>query len=134
MQSAILIFVIVIMTLADRVSANVILSGPDNFVLTIDGECPGQVRLGWEGATPDRRMALLYADTTGGYVLPHWCDGTQTGLSTRNLRLVAVLRSGAQGRGTRAGQAASQFCGGYLQMIVKDGYPCTTSNVVQIPQ
>lgn len=103
-------------------------------VISIDGECPGQVRLGWEGATPDRRMALLYADTTGGYVLPHWCDGTQTGLSTRNLRLVAVLRSGAQGRGTRAGQAASQLCGGYLQMIVKDGYPCTTSNVVQIPQ
>lgn len=103
-------------------------------VISIEGGCPGQVRVSWEGATPDRWMALLYADMTGGYVLPHWCDGTRTGLSTRGLRLVAVLRSGAQGRGARAGQARTEFCGGSLQMIVKDGYPCTTSNVVQIPQ
>lgn len=25
-------------------------------------------------------------------------------------------------------------CGGFLQMIVQDGNPCATSNVVQIPQ
>lgn len=103
-------------------------------VLTLEGDCPGRMALRWDGATPDRWMALLYADTTGNYTIPNvWCAGTQTGLGTRNLRLVSLLRSGPQGSGTHSGRASAQFCGGYLQMIVY-GFPCSTSNVVQIPQ
>lgn len=103
-------------------------------VISIEGDCPGRIALRWEGATPDRWMALLYADTTGNYTIPNvWCAGTETGLGTRNLRLVSLLRSGPQGSGTRAGQASAQFCGGYLQLLVNDARPCSTSNVAQIP-
>lgn len=103
-------------------------------VISIDGACPGAMRLRWEGATPDQWAGLIYSDERGNFTLNQPCGGTVTGLGTRGLRLVWLFRTGASGEGAATGRAASPSCGGFLQMVVQDGNPCTTSNVVQIPQ
>lgn len=103
-------------------------------VISLEGACPGAMRLRWEGATPDQWAGLIYSDERGNFTLNQPCGGTVTGLGTRGLRLVWLFRTGASGVGAATGRAASPSCGGFLQMVVQDGNPCTTSNVVQIPQ
>lgn len=103
-------------------------------VISIEGDCPGAMRFRWEGATPDQWAGLIYSDERGNFTLNQPCGGTVTGLGTRGLRLVWLFRTGAAGQGAATGRAASPSCGGSLQMVVQDGNPCTTSNVVQIPQ
>lgn len=110
--------------------------GPDNVNITIQGECPGQLVVRWEGATPDRPAAIAFSRREGHFTLPAGpCHGTVLGLSSgHGFRDVRDFRTGSKGRGRLTGQAHLAACGGYLQMIVADGLPCTTSNVVQIPQ
>lgn len=104
-------------------------------VISIQGDCPGRVTLQWSGARPERPCALAFAENEGQFLIS-WgpCWGVRLGLGTHNLRALAFFRTGAGGSGRAAGNASSQMCGGYLQMIVWDGTPCATSNVVQIPQ
>ncbi len=102
-------------------------------VITLDGSCPGVVRFRWDGASPDQWAGLIYSDERGNFTLNQPCGGTMTGLGTRGLRLVWLFRTGAGGEGTASGRAAAPSCGGFLQLVVQDGNPCTTSNVVQIP-
>lgn len=103
-------------------------------VISIDGECPGEVRFEWSGATRDKRMGILYASNRGSVVLGEPCFGTQIGLGSVRLQLVAVVRTGAMGTGAVSGRVPRLACGGFVQAVVVDGVPCTTSNVVQIPQ
>ncbi len=107
--------------------------GPDNLTISIEGECPGAITLRWEGATPNRHMGIAFALETGTYVIPTPCGGTQLGLGTNGLRLVAILQTRRDGQGIVTGTAAPDSCGGFLQAVVMDGNPCATSNVVQIP-
>lgn len=108
--------------------------GPDDLTIAIEGECPGAITLRWAGATPNRHMGIAFALETGTYIIPTPCGGTQLGLGTRGLRLVAVVQTRRDGQGFVTGAAAPDSCGGFLQSVVMDGNPCTASNVVQIPQ
>lgn len=108
--------------------------GPDNLAIAVEGDCPGRITVRWEGATPDRWAGLWFSRSQGSFTLPGPCAGTVLGLGPNGLRLARVFQSGPEGEGVMAGRAPSYACGGYLQMIVQDGNPCTTSNVVQIPQ
>ena len=103
-------------------------------VISIEGSCPGAVRFRWEGAAPNEWAGLLYSDERGTITLSQPCGGTVIGLGPRGLRLVSVFRTSANGAGVANGQADSRSCGGFLQLVVQDGYPCTTSNVVQVPE
>ncbi len=110
-------------------------SGPDSLTLTLEGVCPGRLSVAWEGATPDRPAGLLYADATGNFLISfEHCEGTILGLSIHGLRLVRLLNTGPDGAGELTGRAAPLACGGFLQLVVYDQRPCTTSNVVQIPR
>ena len=104
-------------------------------VISIQGDCPGRLSVAWEAATPDRPAGLLYADATGNFLISfEHCEGTILGLSIHGLRLVRLLNTGPDGAGELTGRAAPLACGGFLQLVVYDQRPCTTSNVVQIPQ
>ncbi len=102
--------------------------------LRISGDCPGRVTVAWANATPSRPMGIALANSTGSYTLPGGiCAGTQLGLSSSGLQLVYSGNTGANGSGQVSSNAGTGACRKYLQMIVVDGSPCTTSNVVQIP-
>ncbi|MCL4196587.1 MAG: hypothetical protein KJZ69_03765 [Phycisphaerales bacterium] len=102
--------------------------------LRISGDCPGRVTVAWADATPSRPMGIALANSTGSYTLPGGiCAGTQLGLSSSGLQLVYSGNTGANGSGQVSSNAGTGACRKYLQMIVVDGSPCTTSNVVQIP-
>lgn len=104
-------------------------------VLSVDGACPGQLRVAWEGAEPNRAAALLFSRVRGAYTIAGGavCGGTMLGLGTEGLRLHRRFDSGPEGAGEMDGTAVPASCGGYLQIVVI-GSPCSTSNVVQIPQ
>ncbi len=110
------------------------LASPDNPTISLEGQCPGQLTMRWDGATPDRPAGLCFAFNTGNYTLPGTCQGTVLGLGSHQLQLVTSFRTGPEGSGSLAGPVPRRACGGYLQMIVVQGFPCPTSNVVQIPQ
>lgn len=103
-------------------------------VISLEGQCPGAMRFRWEGASPNAWAGLIYSDERGNFTLNQPCGGTVAGLGVRGLRLVWLFHTGAGGEGAAIGRAAAPSCGGFLQMVVQDGNPCTTSNVVQIPQ
>lgn len=114
--------------------ANALCTDPDSLTISLDGACPGLLVFHWEGATPNRTAGIAFSTERGNFVIPGWCEGTILGLGPRGLRAVAHAPTGPQGSGSSTRRATAFACGGYLQMIVQDGYPCTTSNVVQIPQ
>jgi len=104
-------------------------------VLAIEGECPGQVRIAWSEAIPDRHCALLYGRRRGKTIIPalFHCSGTVVGVQG-GFREIHRFRTGANGAGSLTGQANAEFCGGVLQLIVHDDPRCQLSNVVDIPQ
>ncbi len=104
-------------------------------VLSVEGTCPGQLRVAWEGAEPNRAAALLFSRVRGAYTIAGGavCGGTMLGLGTEGLRLHRRFDSGPEGAGEMDGTAVPASCGGYLQIVVI-GSPCSTSNVVQIPK
>jgi len=108
--------------------------GAGGFRLTLRGDCPGTVTLEWSGATPSSPMGIVFASNEGNVIIPSGpCAGTQLGLGTQNLRLYAQVNSGS-GSGSINGTAGTAACGGFVQLVVVDGSPCTTSNVAQVPQ
>ncbi len=114
-----------------RVTGNVGGGGPS---LRISGTCPGRVTVSWANATPSRPMGILFSSNTGSFVIPGGvCAGTQTGLSSSGLQLVYTGNTGPNGSGNVSANAGTPACRKYLQMVVADGSPCSTSNVVQIP-
>lgn len=101
--------------------------------LQLIGSCPGGMTISWSNATPRSQMGIAFARATGAYRVPGGpCAGTELGLGSSQLQLVNVINSGG-GSGSVNGNAGPGACGGYVQLVVVDGSPCTTSNVVQIP-
>ncbi len=101
--------------------------------LALGGHCPGTINIGWSGATPNRQMGIVYARNTGSFQVPGGpCAGTLLGLGTNQLQLVNTIGT-AGGSGNVNGNAGGGACGGYLQLVVVDANPCTTSNVVALP-
>ncbi|MCL4196914.1 MAG: hypothetical protein KJZ69_05420 [Phycisphaerales bacterium] len=102
--------------------------------LSTSGDCPGRVTVSWNGATPSRPMGIVFANTTGNFVIPGGaCGGTQLGLSNQGIQLVYSGNTGANGSGQVSSNAGTLACRKYLQMVIVDGSPCTTTNVAQIP-
>lgn len=107
-------------------------SGSAGLTLSLRGQCPGTITVGWSNATPNKQMGIVFASNTGSYVIPGGpCAGTQLGLGTSNLQLVNTVGTGS-GSGSVNGRAGTNACRGYIQLVVVES-PCTTSNVVQIP-
>lgn len=112
---------------------NYVLGAAGSFRLRITGPCPGTLTITWSNATPNRSMGIVFARNQGAFVVPGGpCAGTALGLGTQNLRLVNTISTGS-GSGSVNGLAGTSACGGYLQLVVVDASPCTTSNVAQIP-
>lgn len=102
--------------------------------IRISGQCPGRVTVAWSNATPGRPMGILFANSTGSFVIPGGvCAGTQTGLSSAGLQLVFSGSTGPNGSGQVSANAGTPACRRFLQMVIADGSPCATSNVAQIP-
>jgi hypothetical protein len=101
------------------------------YFLSISGQCPGTVTVHWDGATPDRQQAIVFAANTGNFVIPNGpCQGTPLGLGTQSLRLVNTIGTGS-GSGSVNGSAGTGACGGFLQLVELPS--CATSNVAQLP-
>jgi len=108
--------------------------GPLGASLSTGGVCPGRVTVSWNGATPSRPMGIVFANSTGNFVIPGGvCGGTQLGLSNQGIQLVFSGNTGPNGSGQVAGNAGGSACRKYLQMVIVDGSPCGTTNVAQIP-
>ncbi len=108
--------------------------GAGGLSLSITGACPGRVTVSWSNATPSRPMGIALANSTGNFTVPGGvCGGTQLGLSNSGLQLVYTGNTGAGGSGNVSSNAGTAACRKFLQMVVADGSPCETSNVVQIP-
>ena len=106
--------------------------GPGGFTLGLSGSCPGTVTVSWSDATPSSMMGIVFANGTGNFTIPGGpCSGTTLGLGSAGLRLVNTISTGS-GSGSVNGTAGTAACGHYLQLVVVDGSPCTTSNVAQI--
>lgn len=104
-------------------------------MISIEGTCPQRLTFRWEGASPDHQAALIVSRETGLFTIPAiQCSGTELGLGSQGIRLLATLRTGPEGRGEVTGRASQELCGQFAQLLVVDGNPCATSNVVQIPQ
>ena len=102
--------------------------------LTVTATCPsgGPIQVSWSGATGGGTIALLYARTTGSFVIPnnHPCAGTALGLSNNQLQIGYQGGAGANGSRTVNSNTGPGACGGYLQLL--DLSTCTTSNVARI--
>ncbi|MCC6909387.1 MAG: hypothetical protein IT430_15715 [Phycisphaerales bacterium] len=102
-------------------------------VLQLSGQCPGVLNAAWSGATPNRQMGIVYARNTGAFVVPGGpCAGTALGLGTSQIQLVRTVSTGS-GSGSVNGNVGPAACGGYLQLVVVDGTPCTVSNTAHLP-
>lgn len=101
------------------------------YFLTVGGQCPGLVTVSWSGATPNIQQAIVFALSTGSFVIPGGpCQGTQLGLSSSGIQLVTTVGTG-NGSGQVSGNAGTGACGGFLQLVEVPG--CATSTVDQIP-
>lgn len=106
---------------------------PPGPTIRVSGTCPGTVTVSWSEITPRSTMGIVFASNTGNLIIPGGpCQGTELGLGAANIRLVNTINSGS-GSGSVNGNAGTGACGGYLQIVVVDGNPCSTTNVAQIP-
>ena len=106
--------------------------GAGGFTLGLTGSCPGTLTIRWSNATPSSTMGIVFANSTGNYTIPGGpCGGTTLGLGSAGLQLVRTLSTGS-GSGQVNGNAGTAACGHYLQLVVVDGSPCSTSNTAQI--
>lgn len=97
--------------------------------LSVDAACPegGPASVAWRGVTPNADLALLFARSTGAFVIPtgYPCAGTMLGLSDEELLVVWQGNAGPTGAASIEADAAADVCGGYLQLL--DIKACTTS-------
>ena len=102
-----------------------------DLTISLEGECPGEMTVSWDGAVPDRWAVLLTSRIRGPWIVPGTtCGGTVLGIVAPTLRV--VFRTDEDGSGSMQGFVPNGLCGQYLQMVVLEGHPCQTSNVVQI--
>lgn len=105
-----------------------------DLTIEIQGNCPGVLVLRWSGATPSHLAGLWFSHNLGQFTLPAGpCGGTVLGLGTNGLRLDRTFHTSPDGEGYMRGRVTEYACGGYVQMMVQDGNPCATSDVLQLP-
>lgn len=101
---------------------------------SVDATCPsgGSISVGWQGATPGGRVAIVMSPDMGSFTIPagHPCPGTSLDLSSAGLRVVFTGSAGANGENMLQSNAPQGFCGQYLQLLDLDR--CIKSNVAQI--
>jgi len=103
----------------------------ESYRLSLEGICPGTVRIGWAGADVNRSQAILFARCQGAFTIQSGpCAGTQLGLGADHLQLYSTIGTG-NGAGSVHAATRSGACGGYVQLI--QTHSCATSNVAQIP-
>ncbi len=109
-------------------------TGTGGYTCDITGTCPGQIRLTWSGAQPNKQQAIVFARNTGSYTIPSGpCQGTQLGLGTNQLQLYTTIGTGNGSGGVNA-TVQTGACRGYVQLLVTNGgSPCAKSNVKQLP-
>lgn len=102
--------------------------------LSVAPTCPsgGPARVGWSGATPDGRIAVLFARDEGAVSIPpgNPCEGTRLGLGASQLQIAWLGRSDGNGGRILNANAPPAACGGFLQLL--DLTACNTSNVAPI--
>lgn len=102
--------------------------------LSVAPTCPsgGPARVGWSGATPDGRIAVLFARDEGAVSIPpgNPCEGTRLGLGASQLQIAWLGRSDGNGGRILNANAPPAACGGFLQLL--DLTACATSNVARV--
>lgn len=101
--------------------------------LTIDyqGQCPGDVRVSFNGATPGGTVGLVFSTANAGFTIPSGpCAGTSLDIGPTAIQLVGTTTADGSGSGFFSGFAPQVACRGYIQAV--DATTCATSNVQQI--
>lgn len=110
------------------------LSNRTGVALSVNATCPigGPIRVEWNGATPDARVALIFARCEGAFVVPEQmpCPGTSLGLCANQIQVVWTGRSEGDGSKILSSSVGGAACGSFLQLI--DLTTCGTSNVARI--
>jgi hypothetical protein len=102
--------------------------------LRLHGSCPGPIFLEWSNATPNAQAGVIYAHVEGSFVIRGGpCAGTELRLGREQLQLVRTFNTGPNGSGMMQ-SIGPVPCRGYVQIIIADSKPCSTSNVVPIPR
>lgn len=114
-----------------------VLGPPGGILISLQGSCPGTMRLSWSGAPAGRPAGIAIATGQGNFTIPGGaCAGTQTGLNNTLSLLTppGVFNTGPNGSGSFSGNAGPNACGRFIQMLVvgPGAPPCGTSNVLQI--
>ncbi|MAE72085.1 MAG: hypothetical protein CME06_16655 [Gemmatimonadetes bacterium] len=100
--------------------------------LTPVGSCPGLMDFEVTGATPNGRVAYVYAFGLGSFVIPggYPCTGVVMGLDN-SATLYSYEETDASGSVTITVPVPAWVCGNvYLQVV--DADPCTLSGVILI--
>lgn len=115
-------------TFADWFSATEIrLDGEFALTLEVFGNCPGEVELRVNGATPGGTVAFIYAQRDGTAIIPTGiCAGVQLGLD-RSAQLIATDVADNFREAKVLGRAPGAVCGGRIQAL--DVSTCRTTNV-----
>lgn len=100
--------------------------------LTIEGDCPGELRVQADGMHHREEVRLYFSPERGSYTFPpfHQCYGVEVGLSVRRLYYLGSVRADDFGTAVWSGSAGSAACGGFLQAMDR---LCAITNVAQIP-
>lgn len=104
------------------------------YTLTIEGTCPGEVKLHWSGAGEGKQQGLVMGSRAGKTTIPvgQPCVGTVLGIAG-DVKLVDPpgFFSTRKGSGLLIGQLPASVCGHHMQLL-KAG-ACKVSNVAVIP-
>ncbi len=106
-----------------------VLTGPK---LTAEGDCPGGMAFTVTGATPNERVAFLYANGEGSIKIPpgNPCAGTTLGLNA-STKIAKIIRANLDGTAQFNAPVPRKACGNiYLQAL--DFKSCNTTNTILI--
>lgn len=114
--------------------ARVIAVAPSQITLAVSAQCPGGggIIVEWGGASPNGQVGLLFARSTGNFIIPNNrpCAGTVLGLSSNQLQIAFTGGAGQGGSRMIQGNIGPGACGGFLQLV--DLTTCGTSNTAEI--
>lgn len=99
--------------------------------IEVIGSCPGRLNVTVTNATPQGRVALVFALSEGSFIIPNNqpCAGTELGLEAP-VRLVHAARADAAGTAVFSGNAPAAACGGFVQAV--DISTCQVTSVAGI--
>ncbi len=114
--------------------AKIVAGQSSQITLAVSAQCPqgGGIIVEWGGATPNAQVALLFARSTGSFVIPNNrpCPGTMLGLSNDQLQVAFTGGAGQGGSRLLTSNIGPGLCGAHLQLL--DLTTCGTSNTAPI--